>query len=132
MKLKITVDGKAYEVDVEVMEREAPPIGGGSGAAGTGARPTAAPIGAPAAPAGGAGDVAVADEAKAVRSPLAGNVVRMECAVGDEVAADQTVMVLEAMKMETAITAPSAGKIKAIHVEQGVAVKQGQVLVEFE
>lgn len=131
MKLKITVDGKAYEVDVEVMEREAPPISGGSGAAGTAPRLGPAPVtAAPAA--GGAGDVAVADEAKACRSPLAGNVVRVEVAVGDEVAADATVMVLEAMKMETSITAPLTGKIKAVHVKVGDAVKQGQALVEFE
>lgn len=131
MKLKITVDGKAYEVDVEVMEREAPPISGGSGAAGIAVRPGAAPVAA-APVGGGAGDVAVADEAKACRSPLAGNVVRVDVKVGDDVAADATVMVLEAMKMETSITAPLNGKVKLIHANVGEAVKQGQVLVEFE
>jgi biotin carboxyl carrier protein len=41
-------------------------------------------------------------------------------------------LVLEAMKMETNVTAPSAGTVKAVHVKAGDSVKINQVLVEFE
>jgi len=40
--------------------------------------------------------------------------------------------VLEAMKMETNVTSPVSGTVKAVHVAQGDAVQVGQVLVEFE
>lgn len=130
MKLKVTVEGKQFEVEVEVLDKEQPVAGGTSyvpRAAGAPAAPVAA------APAGGgAGDYPVSDEAKVCRSPLAGNVVRIGVEPGAEVAVDETVMVLEAMKMETSITAPVAGKIKAVPVAVGDAVQQGQVLVEFE
>jgi biotin carboxyl carrier protein len=52
--------------------------------------------------------------------------------VGDTVDADQDVIVLEAMKMFTTITSPIAGKIRAIDVEKGASVKQGQLLLEVE
>lgn len=128
MKLNITIEGKVYEVEVEVAE-EAPramylsgPRSGGGGAA----APRAA------APVGGAAGRTLEDESKACRSPLSGVVSQVKVAVGDEVEADQELVILEAMKMFTSITSPEAGKIKAVEVAQGDGVKQGQLLIEFE
>lgn len=124
MRLKITVDGTAYEVEVEVAEQErAGPALGSPRAAGP----------APARSAGGGGAPSdnVPDE-KACRSPLSGVVSGVDCEEGDEVAVDQPLLVLEAMKMLTTITSPVAGKIKSVPVSVGDGVKQGQLLVEFE
>lgn len=129
MKLKITVDGKLYEVDVEVSEPErarpgfVAPIGH--------VRVPAAPVAPPPTAAKGGGE-AVADESKVCRSPFAGTVSRVETEVGQSVEANDALIVLEAMKMETVITAPGAGKIAKINVGAGDAVSQGQVLIEFE
>lgn len=128
MKLKITVDGKLYEVDVEVSEPErakpgfVAPIGQ--------VRVPAAPV-APA-PSPSAAVEKVADESKVCRSPFAGTVSRVEAQVGQRIEPNGVLVVIEAMKMETSITAPGAGKIARINVAAGDAVKQGQVLVEFE
>ena len=64
-------------------------------------------------------------------APLAGSVARILVAEGDEVEADQVLLVLEAMKMETEITAPAAGKVSAILVKQGEPVQGGQGLIEL-
>ena len=52
--------------------------------------------------------------------------------VGDVVAANQDLLILEAMKMETNIISTMAGTIKSIAVAEGDAVSQGQLLIEFE
>jgi len=51
---------------------------------------------------------------------------------GDELRAHDLMLVLEAMKMETKLTAPRAGKLKSVNVSAGAAVRRNQVLVEFE
>ena len=127
MKLKLTVDGKLYEVDVEVAETEqpqpsyVPPVGQPR-------RETAAG-GAP--PARSGGDK-VADETKVCRSPIAGLVARAPVQVGQQIQVNDVLLVLEAMKMETQITAPIAGKIAKINVAVGDSVQAKQVLIEFE
>ncbi len=129
MKLKITVDGKIFEVDVEVAEPEpmrpayVPP----SGHARIAAAPTPAP-----APAANPGAEAVADESKVCRSPLTGVVSRVEVQPGQAIQVHDVLIVLEAMKMETVITAPVAGTVAKVNAGVGVGVQQGQVLVEFE
>lgn len=131
MKLKITVDEKVYEVEVEVSEPEPlrpsylPPVGQ--------TRIPAAPPGvAPPRPSGAAAATPVADESKVCRSPFAGTVSRVSAQVGQTIQVNDVLLVLEAMKMETVITAPIAGKVAKINVQAGDAVQQGQVLVEFE
>ena len=84
---------------------------------------------APAAPAADSGPV---NEEKVCRSPVSGIVVRVAAQVGQTLQAGDMLLVLEAMKMETNITAPGAGKIAAINVNQGDSVQGGQVVVEFE
>jgi methylmalonyl-CoA carboxyltransferase small subunit len=135
VKLKITVDEKTYEVDVEMADG-----GGGPAPApyyaprrpvtatparpeATGARPASAPSG---------GGVAVADEEKVCRSPLAGLVVRINTHPGQQIHQNDPLMVLEAMKMETNVTSPVSGVVKTIDANLGDSVQVGQVLVEFE
>lgn len=128
MKLKLTVDGKLYEVDVEVAEEEQPhpsyvPPAGQVRRQTSSAAPTAAPTG---------GEERAVDERKVCRSPFAGVVVKAPVQVGQEIQVDDVLLVLEAMKMETLITAPIAGKVAKINAAVGDSVKAKQVLVEFE
>ncbi|EWC39760.1 oxaloacetate decarboxylase subunit alpha [Pseudomonas stutzeri] len=67
-----------------------------------------------------------------VSTTMPGNVVDVLVAVGDAVKAGQTVLVSEAMKMETEIQAPIAGTVKAVHVGKGDRVNPGEVLIEIE
>ena len=131
MKLQIGIDGKTYELDVEVIEEDQAPRPR-SLVSPYSATPTTV-LAAPCAPA----PVANADEGSVVegkvcRSPVSGVVIRINAQVGQELQANDLIMVLEAMKMETSVTAPFAGKIKAIKAVQGDGVKVNQVLVEFE
>ena len=63
-----------------------------------------------------------------MKSPLPGVVVKIKAPVGTSVAAGQTVVVIEAMKMETEIKTPKAGVVSSIPVAQGAKVLTGQVL----
>ena len=113
MKLKITVDGKTYEVEVEVAAPEHPIYGVGGyvpmspvrvPAPARGARPAApAPRRRPA-------PAAPVNEEKVCRSPISGIVVRVAAQAGQQIQIGDGVLVLEAMKMETDITAPVAGQ----------------------
>jgi methylmalonyl-CoA carboxyltransferase small subunit len=131
MKLNITVDEKKYEVEVEVADSVNAPYAAAPRIDTSLRIPAAAPI----APANGvpkSTDAGPVDEAKVCRSPVSGIVVRVTSQVGQQIQAGDTLLVLEAMKMETNITAPGAGKIAKINVAQGEAVQGGMVLVEFE
>jgi glutaconyl-CoA decarboxylase len=66
-----------------------------------------------------------------VASPLPGTVLRVNVAVGQAVKAGDVLLVLEAMKMENDITAPSEGIVNAIHVASGVTVQTGDPLVSL-
>ena len=134
MKLKITVDGKQYDVDVEVAQPEHPIYGVGGYFPMSPARvPAPAPAFAvPPAPAAGEAPAAPVNEAKVCRSPISGIVVRVTAQPGQQIQVGDGVLVLEAMKMETDITAPVAGKVSAVTVKVGDSVRGGQILVEFE
>ena len=67
-----------------------------------------------------------------VKAPMPGLIVRIDVREGDQVAAGQGVMAMEAMKMENELRAPGAGKVKAVHAKIGQAVEKGTLLVEFE
>jgi methylmalonyl-CoA carboxyltransferase small subunit len=58
--------------------------------------------------------------------------VRVAVQVGQSIQVDDVLLVLEAMKMETVITSPRAGRVAKVNVSAGAAVQAGQVLVEFE
>jgi biotin carboxyl carrier protein len=66
-----------------------------------------------------------------VLSPLAGKVVSIDAAVGTPVVAGQTVITLEAMKMNTLITATATGTVAAVHVLPGDGVEEGQLLMSL-
>jgi len=134
VKLKITVDTKIYEVDVEASEPDPPsylPAGYVPPQVRVPASSGAAPV-AVLAPPSAAGGAPVADESKVCRSPIAGAVVRISAHAGQQIQTGDVLLVLEAMKMETNITAPIAGKIARITAAMGDSVQGGQVLVEFE
>ena len=128
MKLNITIDGKTYEVDVEVAEPEAP----GAPQSVSGFHIASAPLRVPAAPVAPPAGESNVNESKVCRSPVSGIVVRVAAQVGQNLQPGDILVVLEAMKMETNITAPTAGKIAALRVNQGDSVQAGQVVVEFE
>lgn len=129
MKIQLVIGGKAYEVEVEVE--------GGEDHLGV---PGHLPAGAatiqstrmPTAPRPHSASETEGDESKVCRSPVAGIVVRVSVQAGQELQVDSLLVVLEAMKMETSLTAPIAGKVKSVKVVPGEAVKLNQVLVEFE
>lgn len=70
--------------------------------------------------------------ANAVKAPLPGTITSINVAVGDEVSAGDTVVVLEAMKMQNNIEAEKSGKVTAICVKQGQAVLEEDALVVIE
>jgi methylmalonyl-CoA carboxyltransferase small subunit len=126
VKLKITVEGKTYEVDVEV-EPDVPRVPRGYAVEPSAVRlPAASPSKIPSTPA------APVNEDKVCRSPVTGTVVRVVAQAGQSIQPGDILVVLEAMKMETNITAPVAGRIGAVTVQAGSAVKAGQVVVELE
>jgi len=129
VKLKITIDQKVYEVEVEASEPEQPqlpPVGYLMQPSAV--RVPAAPVAPSAAPGGGP----AVDEEKVCRSPISGIVVKVTAQEGQNIQTGDTILVLEAMKMETNITAPVAGKIAKINVNPGDSVQAGLILVEFE
>jgi acetyl/propionyl-CoA carboxylase alpha subunit len=67
-----------------------------------------------------------------VRAPMTGTVLAVSCKAGDVVAADQTLVVVTAMKMEHKLTAGIAGVVKRVDTAVGATVEQGAALVEVE
>jgi glutaconyl-CoA/methylmalonyl-CoA decarboxylase subunit gamma len=123
--LKITVEGKVYDVVVEDVTEDAGSTFYQTPSAGMPApRPTSVPS-APAAPA--AAPVAGGPDEKA--APLAGVVIEIAVSVGQQVNAGDKVAVIEAMKMKTVVSAHKAGKVTNVAVKVGDAVEAGQALV---
>jgi len=116
-QLRITVDGKVYEVTVERTDVTSPASAPPAVQAAP-ARATPAPAPAP---------VASAAEGDCL-SPLAGIVQSLGVEVGATVKEGDLIMTLEAMKMYTPVNAESGGTVKAIHVKAGDAVEEGQPL----
>lgn len=117
----VTVNGEAYKVE---MEREPEPEK---------KKPV---LGKPAAPAASddapAANKAAVNKNNAVKAPLPGVITDIKVAVGDEVQAGDTVVVLEAMKMANALQAEKAGKVTAICVKIGESVMEDDALVVIE
>ena len=101
--------------------------------------PVAAPVAAPAAVAPAPAEAAAPTAANAVRSPIVGTAYLSAepgaapfAAVGSTVKAGDTVLIVEAMKVMNAITAPSAGTVKAVLVDNGQPVEYDQPLIVIE
>ena len=123
MKLKIVINGKTYDVEVEDADE------GASLGHDVAMLPSIQSAVLPSA----RGDVSSDfDEAKVCRSPLAGVVTRLEVRPGQLIQQDQLLLVLEAMKMEIKITAQVPGTIKSIDVALGDAVRLNQVLLYWQ
>ena len=68
-------------------------------------------------------------DGESVPAPVNGNVIKVLCSIGDSVEPDQTVMVLESMKMEIEVKAGVSGKVNAIKVDQGQNVEEGETIL---
>ena len=126
-KFNITVNGQAYEVEVEE-------VGGAVSAAPVRAAApvAAAPVAAAApkaAPAPAAAPKAAAGAGDPVKSPMPGNILDVKVKVGDKVSNGTCLVVLEAMKMENEIPAPKDGTVTSVLVAKGATVSAGDVLV---
>ena len=67
-----------------------------------------------------------------IKAELAGNLWKIVVGEGQQVRADETLMILESMKMEIPVNAPTAGRVTKIHVREGQTVQEGQLLVEVD
>ncbi|MCX6178886.1 MAG: acetyl-CoA carboxylase biotin carboxyl carrier protein subunit [Chlorobiales bacterium] len=131
MQLILTIDGNKYIVDVDVLEGEEirTPESFQELTSTIQSKQVIAPSPQPLAM------QPVADglpDDKVCRSPIAGIVQRVNVQVGQKLQIDDLLVVLEAMKMETNITAHTDGTVKKIMASPGEAVKSGQALIEFE
>ena len=131
----ITIDGKPFQVAVERADGAAPaaPVAAAPVIAAPVAAPVAAPAAAPApvptpAPAAAPAATVAAGET-AVKSPMPGNIFKVECSVGQSVKAGDVLVVLEAMKMEIEVSAPADGTVKAVSAAVGTAVNTDDLLV---
>jgi biotin carboxyl carrier protein len=120
-RVQVTVNGSSYDVELRsaaVLAHVAV------------SRPPPAPSVRP--PANSAATQASAAGDASLRAPMAGLVLNILVAVGDQVQPGDEVLSLEAMKMENAITAERFGTVSRIAVEPNQVVNQGDVLIEFE
>jgi acetyl-CoA carboxylase biotin carboxyl carrier protein len=67
-----------------------------------------------------------------VEAQIAGNLWKIEKAVGDRVEVDDVLMIIESMKMEIPVEAPCAGRVAEIRVREGDAIEEGTVLAVIE
>ncbi len=130
MKLQIQIDGQMYDVEVEIAEEDYPSQTPDNHPAPAAATIQSTVLRTPPKP-GTSVDSGV-EESKLCRSPLAGIVVRVPVVPGQNLQVNDLMVMLEAMKMETAVTAPVGGKLKSVHVAPGDSVKANQVLAEFD
>ena len=129
MKYKVTLNNKTYEVEVEAgeamlvdeYEAYAPAAPAPVAAAAPAAAPPAA---APAAPAG-----AALAAGEVVKSPMPGNILKINVSNGQKVNEGDVLLILEAMKMENEVVATKAGTVAQIVVAKGAVVETGAPLV---
>ena len=125
MKYKVTLNNRVYEVEVE--QGEAMLVDEYELAAPAAPAPAAADAAPVAAPAAAAAPVAVA-AGEAVKSPMPGNILKINVTQGQKVNEGDVIMILEAMKMENEIVATRSGTIAQIAVSKGAVVETGAVL----
>ena len=125
MKYIVTLNGKNYEVEVEETDAVITSITDAVPAAPVATQPAAQ---APVAAAAPAAPVITAEGTK-VLSPMPGIVLSVNTSAGQPVKAGDVLLVLEAMKMENEIVAPSDGTVKQMLVQKGSSVDTDSVLV---
>lgn len=127
-KYRVTVNGTAYEVEVEslgVCDQvvASAPVASSAPAPAPVAKPSApapAPAPKPAPAPSGAGE--------SVTAPMPGKVLRVVASQGSSVSAGDVIIILEAMKMENEIVAPCGGTITQMAAKEGATVNSGDVL----
>lgn len=125
-KFKVTVNGKAYEVEVEEMggAPAAAPQAAAAPAPAAPAAPATAPAATPAPAVGGP----IPEGAITVKAPMPGKISALKAEAGKAVKRGDIILVLEAMKMQNDITATADGTLHEIRVNPGDNVKTGDVL----
>ena len=126
MKYELKLNGRTYEVEVELAEpmmmqefQSYAPAPAAPAAPVVEAAPSAAPAAAP----------AVTGTGEKVDSPMPGTILKVNVAAGQTVKEGDLLVVLEAMKMENEIFAPQGGTVSQVIVEKGASVNTGDVLV---
>lgn len=127
-KLRITLEGKAYEVTVELLEDTV-----SSAVQPLPQTPVQVPPLSVSFPAVKPGSTAqVGEGCVAVSCPMAGKVFKCLVKPGDQVTHNQVVIVLDAMKMETPVVAPVAGVVRIVCFKEGDSVDEGDCLLQIE
>ena len=122
MKYRVTLNNRVYEVEVEegsavlLNEYEA-------------ASPAPAAVSAPAPKQESAPAPAPSGDGNAVMAPMPGNILKISVTVGQKVSEGETLLVLEAMKMENEVTADRSGTVTGIIAAKGQTVETGDPLV---
>ena len=122
MKYRVTLNNRVYEVEVEegsavlLNEYEA-------------AYPAPAEVSAPAPKQESAPAPAPSGDGNAVKAPMPGNILKISVTVGQKVSEGETLLVLEAMKMENEVTADRSGTVTGIIAAKGQTVETGDPLV---
>ncbi len=145
MIYKVTLNGKAYEVEVEkgeaiiqaeydmaipVAPTAAPVVAAPVVAAPVDAAQSTAQVAAPAAPVATQQPTANAG-ANTIKAPLPGNINAVKVQKGQNVKKGEVLIILEAMKMENEIVAPNNGTVGEIYVQKGAVVETGAPLVDL-
>ena len=123
-KFNITVNGTAYEVEVEEVKSQA---AAAPKAAAPAPKAAPAPAAAPAAPAKAA--VAAGAGEHSIDAPMPGKIVKLVASEGQAVKAGDVLLILEAMKMQNEIAADADGVVKTFNVTAGQSVKVHDSLV---
>jgi biotin carboxyl carrier protein len=127
-KFNVKVNGTQYEVEIEE-------VNDGSKAVAAPSPAVSAPVAAPAATAAAAPQVTRPAAATAaagtisVTSPMPGTILKLRVAQGDAVKKGQTLLILEAMKMENEIVSPKDATVASVNVTKGASVNAGDLLV---
>ncbi len=118
-KYNIKVNGKSYDVEVELIGAEQPAAPAPAVKTAEAPKPQKAPE-----PSGVTGAVKI-------QAPMPGTIIKVNVKTGDKVTKGQVLCVLEAMKMENEISAPQDGTVSSINVSAGAAVESGALLVSL-
>ncbi|MDP8202037.1 MAG: biotin/lipoyl-containing protein [Candidatus Tenebribacter burtonii] len=114
----VEVNGIDYEIELEKTERRKPEI-----ARPPKVKPNLEVVAKPSKP-------VVASTSGAVVAPIPGLVLELLVKEGDEISAGDTILILEAMKMESEIASTASGVVSKINVKEGSSVQEGEILIE--